>query len=188
MRLAILGGTFNPPHLGHLFFANEVRELLKYDKIIFVPSAISAHKINDKSIKDSHRLNMIKLAVEDFSWASVSDCDIIRGGITRTVDTIHDISLIFNLKHKPGFIIGADLVKGFSNWRDPEIIADKSDLIVGKRDSEDVSLKYKHFTVNNKIFPLSSTEIRNRVLEGKSINFLLPEKVIKYIEKNELYK
>jgi nicotinate-nucleotide adenylyltransferase len=188
MKIAILGGTFNPPHFGHLFFANEVRQKLGYDKIVFVPSNISAHKQQDKSISTENRIEMLKLSIKNLQWADVSLCDINRGGITRTVDTIEDIKIEFSLIEKPGFIIGDDLIKGFNNWKDPDKIAELADLIVGIRDLNEINLKYHYKSINNRIFPLSSSEIRERVLKGIDIDFLLPEDVIKYIKNNGLYR
>jgi len=188
MKLAILGGTFNPPHYGHLFYANEIRNILKYDKIVFVPSAISAHKKNDLSVTDLNRLNMIKLATSNLKWASVSDCDIIRGGVTRSIDTINDICKEFKLLSKPGFIIGDDLISGFDNWFLPQKISEMSDIIIGTRNNSNIEFNYKHVIVNNRSFSLSSSEIRERVAKGLYIDFLLPEKVVEYIEANGLYR
>ena len=183
-----MGGTFNPPHFGHLFFANEVRQKIGYDKIIFVPSCISAHKIKDINTSDSHRLNMVKLAIQNLDWAQVSTCDLERGGVTRTVDTINDIYKEFSLSEKPGFILGDDLIEGFSKWKEPDQLANISDLIIGSREGSNLDFKYKHITVDNRVYPLSSSEIRNRVKKGVDIDFLMPVKVIEYIKKNELYR
>lgn len=188
MRIAILGGTFNPPHFGHLFFANEVRQKLHYDKIVFVPSSISAHKKRDISTSDANRIAMTKLALKNLTWAEYSDCDIKRGGITRTIDTINDISKEYKLDSKPGFIIGDDLISGFHLWKDPDSIAQNTELIVGVRNSVIKDFKYNFTQVFNRIFPLSSSEIRSRVKEGVDIDFLLPEEVIEYIKKNGLYR
>ncbi len=188
MKIAILGGTFNPPHFGHLFFANEVRQKLNYDKIIFIPSSISAHKKRDINTSDSDRIEMTKLAVENLSWAGFSDCDIKRGGVTRTLDTIEDIHKEFRLDSKPGFIIGDDLMSGFHLWKNPDLIAQNAELIIGVRESVISDFDYKFTQVSNRAFPLSSSEIRSRVKEGFDIDFLLPKEVIEYIKKNGLYK
>ena len=188
MKVAILGGTFNPPHFGHLFFANEIRQKLNYDKIVFVPSLISAHKKMDNTVSSSNRCDMVKLAIADYSWAEISYCDIKRGGVTRTVDTIYDVIKEFNLDEKPGFIIGNDLVSSFHKWKDPEIITEISDLIVGVRDSAGFKLNYPHVLLNNRPFPLSSSEIRFMVNNNEYIDFLLPQDVINYIKDNELYR
>lgn len=187
MKIAILGGTFNPPHFGHLFFANEVRTTLGLDKIIFIPTSISAHKIGSVSVSDIERLEMLKLAVDGVGWAEVSDCDMKRGGVTRTIDTIRDVKEIYHLDEKPGFIIGDDLFSGFSKWKDPEKIVVEANLIVGCRDGHKISSKYPFISIENRVFPLSSSEIRDRVQHGKKIDFLLPEKVIKYICEKRLY-
>ncbi|OQY38368.1 MAG: nicotinate (nicotinamide) nucleotide adenylyltransferase [Spirochaetaceae bacterium 4572_7] len=188
MRIAILGGTFNPPHFGHLFFANEIRQKLKYDKIIFVPSLISAHKTMDNNVTSNNRCDMVELAIAHYPWAEISYCDIKRGGVTRTVDTINDIITEFNIKTKPGFIIGDDLVSGFHLWKNPEIITDISDLIVGIRNNDGFELDYPHILLNNRPFTLSSSEIRYMVNNNEYIDFLLPQNVINYIKDNGLYR
>lgn len=182
-----MGGTFNPPHFGHMFLANEVRESLNYDKIIFIPSSTPAHKITETP--DFHRLKMVEIITRNYSWAEVSDCDIKRGGVTRTVDTLQDVISIYSLSEKPGFIIGDDLVSGFSSWKNPEAVTYLSDLIIGIRDGfsvDDFPFPFK--SVKNRVFPLSSSEIRKRVYNGMNIDFLLPPDVIKYIYNNGLYR
>ncbi|MBN2619043.1 MAG: nicotinate (nicotinamide) nucleotide adenylyltransferase [Spirochaetales bacterium] len=188
MNVAILGGTFNPPHYGHLFLANEVRQKFFYDKIIFVPSYFSPHKSKDLNISDYDRLNLLKLAIDKIHWAEFSDCDIVRGGVTRTIDTIRDIKKIYKLDNKPGFIIGDDLLDGFKNWKEPDQILIESDLIVGLRNNKKIKSKYNIKLVENKIFPLSSSEIRDRVSKSIDVDFLLPSKVIEYINEKNLYR
>lgn len=188
MKIAILGGTFNPPHYGHLFFANEVRHNLGYDKIIFVPSSLSAHKSNDLNVTSEDRLNMLNLALADVDWAEVSDCDIRRGGITRTIDTLNDIETLYNPDSKLGFIIGDDLAGGFKHWKSPDLISSKADIIIGCRSYAEIEFEYPHTKVKNRRFPLSSSEIRERVKYNRDIHFLLPIEVINYIESNGLYK
>lgn len=187
MKIAILGGTFNPPHYGHMFLANEVRSNFGYDKIIFIPSNIPAHKSTD--VDSIHRLNMIKLITENYNWAEVSDCDIKRGGVTRSIDTIHDIKKEYNVTGKLGFIIGDDLVKGFDSWKNPELLVEECQLLVAKRDSTQIcNFNLSHLVVKNREFPLSSSEIRNRVAKNLNIDFLLPPNVVEYITNNELYR
>lgn len=187
MKIAIFGGTFNPPHLGHMFLANEVRTKLGYEKILFIPSNIPAHK--ETSVESKHRLEMVKIITAPYSWADYSSCDIDRGGVTRTIDTIRDIKKIYNLSEKPGFIIGDDLVPGFKKWKDPVKISNESTLIVAVRGAIDISdFEFKHLKVTNRVFPLSSSELRNRVRKKEDIDFLVPPSVIEYIEINELYR
>lgn len=187
MKIAILGGTFNPPHYAHMFLANEVRTQLNYDKVVFVPSNIPAHK--STQIDPLHRLEMTRLITSQYDWAYVSDCDIRRGGVTRSIDTVDDIKKEFNLKGKPGFIIGDDLVQGINSWKNPEFLFERCNLIIAVRDGIAVAdIKYKHETIKNRIFPLSSSELRERVSNNFNIDFLVPPNVIKYISDNGLYR
>lgn len=187
MKIAILGGTFNPPHYGHMFLANEVRSKFGYDKIIFVPSNIPAHK--STHINSLHRLEMTRLITDDYDWAEVSDCDIKRGGITRSIDTISDIEKEYPVTDKVGFIIGDDLLHNFKSWKNPDELVNKCQLLIAKRDNFSIdNFEYSHLVVENREFPLSSSEIRNRVTKNLNIDFLLPPNVIKYILINGLYR
>ncbi|QEN06207.1 nicotinate (nicotinamide) nucleotide adenylyltransferase [Thiospirochaeta perfilievii] len=188
MKIAILGGTFNPPHFGHLFFANEVRQKFGFDKIIFVPTYISPHKQYSILSSSKDRLEMLKLATKDIPWALVSDCDIKRGVITRTVDTIDDINKLYNLTDKPSFIIGDDLAPTFHLWKNPKELVEKANIIIGVRENLSFDFKYSHSLIKNRVFPLSSSEIRERVSSGLDIDFLLPKEVIEYIRENGLYR
>lgn len=188
MKIAVLGGSFNPPHYGHLFFANEVRTKLNFDRIIFSPTYISPHKNRNELALDFHRVEMLNLALRGISWAEVSDCDIKRGIVTRTVDTLKDIISIYKPDLKPGFIIGDDLLDDFHMWKNYKEILDLSSLIVGLRVKTVLREDIDYITVQNRIFPLSSSEIRERVNKNQTIDFLLPEKVVEYIYKNGLYR
>ncbi len=88
MRIAILGGTYNPVHIGHIFLAKEIEYLLNIDRVIFIPTCNPAHKLIDENVSVSNRIDMLKLALENEDKMFIDDCDIINGGITYTVDTI----------------------------------------------------------------------------------------------------
>lgn len=189
MKVAILGGTYSPPHNGHLFLAQEVKEAFSYDKIIFIPSFIPAHKTINSAVTPEDRLAMLKLAVADVPWAEVSDCEIARGGVTRSIDTIYQIREQYGLSEKPGFIIGDDLASGFSRWKNPEEICLQAELIIAVRGDDSLQdFPYAHKTVQNRPFPLSSSEIRERVHRGSGIRFLVPDRVYEYIIQKELYR
>ena len=188
LRVVIIGGTYNPVHIGHLFLAEEVRTELKFDKAIFVPNLLPVHKQISPVIKPKHRLNMLKLAVDPYPQFLVDTCELERGGKSFSIDTLEYIIKSYRLKEKPGFVIGDDLAITFKTWKEPERIAEKSNLIVVHRFfKEEVKFNYNHLYVNNMMLPLSSSEIRQRVRNGKSIKFLVQEEVREYIEKYNLY-
>lgn len=189
MRIAILGGSFNPLHIGHLFIAEEARTVLGYEKIIFVPSNISSHKDDFTGLKPEIRLEMVEAVISGNSFFTLDDCDIKRGGVSYTIDTIADLSKKFSFTGKPGFIIGDDLLDGFSKWKNSGMLREMIDLVVVKRylHTKPETIK-PDFYIDNTILPISSTDIRNRVKEGRSIKYLVPEIVREKILENGYYR
>ncbi len=189
MRIAMLGGTFNPVHLGHLYLADDIRSSYDYEKIVFVPANIPAHKEIEEEISAGQRIEMLKLAVESIPQFVVDTCEIERGGISYTIDTIRYLASKYSTREKIGVIIGDDLVEGFSDWKEPDQICNLATLIVAHRKhSARVSFSYSHQYIDNVVFPLSSSDIRKRIRDGKSVRFLLPDVVWKYIEEHRLYQ
>ncbi len=197
MRFAIIGGTFNPVHLGHLICAEQAYLEFNLDKVIFMPAGKPPHKEEDEINSPEHRLNMLKLAVDDNNHFEISDWELKKKGKSYTARTI----VHFKEKHqvdKVNLIIGTDSLSEIFNWYKPEYILDNSNLIVAKRADysftnimKDQRLrKYENNVniLNNSLIEISSTMIRNYVREGKSIKYLTPEEVIKYIKSNNLYK
>jgi nicotinate-nucleotide adenylyltransferase len=189
MKYAILGGTFNPIHYGHLFLVEEVRGSLGYDHIIFIPSYLPAHKAIAYSIDPQHRYNMLKIAIRPFPYFFIDDCELKRGGISYTIETITEIKRKYGDKDIFGLVIGDDLVNKFHLWKNAEELANNTELIVAKRIfSTQVPFNYPHKYLDNKILPISASEIRERIAANKSVQFLLPDKVYDYIKKHKLYR
>jgi nicotinate-nucleotide adenylyltransferase len=188
MRAVILGGTFNPVHYGHLFIAEEARNAFGYDAVILVPANLPVHKNPSPILPGRHRLEMLRLAVEGIERFRVDSCEIERGGQSYSIDTAVELALRHRIDGKPGFIIGDDLIGGFTTWKEAERLADTVDLIVARRGlPEPLKFDYPHKVVENTILPISSSEIRRRLGEGKTARFLLPEAVLRYITENHLY-
>ncbi len=188
MKAVILGGTFNPVHYGHLFIAEEVRTTLRYDTVILVPANKPVHKDSTPVIDPADRLRMLRLAVERMPQFLVDDCDISRGGPTYSIETVTQLVATHGITGKPGFIIGDDLVPGYPEWKEADRLARETDLIVARRTSEEPPpFPFPHRVVMNKILPISSSEIRRRIIEGRSVRFLLPDEVIAYIARRRLY-
>lgn len=197
MEFAIIGGTFNPVHLGHLICAE--RAYLEYDldKVIFMPAGKPPHKEENKINSPEHRLNMLKLAVEDNNHFEISDWELKKKGKSYTSRTIDHFKKKYQIE-KINLIIGTDSLAEIFNWHKPEYILANTNLIVAKRADysftnimKDQRLRKYEDNINilnNSLIEISSTMIRNFVREDKSIKYLTPDKVVEYIKSNKLYK
>ena len=188
MKAVVLGGTFNPVHYAHLFIAEEVRSALGYDTAIFVPSNLSVHKDPSPVAAPEHRLAMLRMAVSGNDRLIVDDGEIVRGGPSYSIDTLVELVPRHGIEGRPGFLIGDDLVPGFSTWKNVDQLVRLVDLIVARRTpAGSVALTHPHRTVMNAVLPISSSEIRQRLGEGRSVRYLLPDAVLAYIKDNALY-
>ncbi len=196
-RYGILGGSFNPPHIGHSILAENVREQLFLDRVVFVPSGRHALKDGDTLISAEHRLNMANIAFGGNENFEVSDIEIEKSktGVTNyTVDTL--MSLYDRYKNdfiKLYLIIGIDNLIEFPKWKNPDKLFALSEVIVMNRPGflvQDVDVEYsrKARYLSVPMLDISSTDIRNRIKSGKSVKYLVDEKVEKYIIENGLYK
>ncbi|MCP4178701.1 MAG: nicotinate (nicotinamide) nucleotide adenylyltransferase [bacterium] len=188
MKIALLGGTFNPVHNGHLRLAEEVKNKFQYDKIYFVPSCIPAHKSINDAISPVQRFEMLQIALDNLDWADISNCEIERKGYSFTIDTLEYFYKNYLFTGKPGLVIGDDLAEGFYSWKDPEKIIQIANLIVAHRlFKEDISLTFSHQYIDNSIFNLSSSEIRDKYKMGEDIVSFIPAGVLSYIKNKGLY-
>ncbi len=188
--VGIYGGTFDPIHNGHLITARAVQEIRNLDKIIFIPAYISPHKTDRTSEKQSHRFNMLKLAIEEFPFFEYSDIELKAKSISYTIKTLETLGKKYK---KLELIIGYDNIIDFHTWKDPDNIIELAELVVLRRKTNDKKIEkdkyYKaaHF-VKTPVIEISSSEIRNRIKSGLPIDFLVPQKVKEYICKFNLYK
>lgn len=188
MKIGILGGTFNPIHIGHLILADEAREKLGLDKVIFVPTYLPPHKDNSNIAPASGRFEMIKLAIKENNFFSVSDAEIKRNGRSYTIDTIKEFKQRYP-KDDLYFIIGSDLLKYLDEWKDLGEIIKMVKFIAATRPGYPLEKIPSYITtVPIRAVDVSGFEVRSCIKEGKSFRYLVPEAVFKYISKKGLYK
>lgn len=188
MKIGILGGTFNPIHIGHLILAEEVREKLKLDRIIFVPTYLPPHKDNSDIALAKDRYNMIRLAIKKNKYFFVSNIEIKRNGKSYTIDTIKEFNKVYP-EDELYFITGSDLLKYLDDWKDLNDIIKMVKFIVATRPGYPLEKIPSYIaTVAIRAVDVSAFEIREAVKENKSFRYLVPETVFNYINKKRLYK
>ncbi len=185
MKIGILGGTFNPPHIGHLILAEEALEKLNLERVFFIPAHIPPHK-EANCIEASHRLKMVKLSIQDERRFLCLDMEIKRGGVSYTIDTLKELK---NLYPYDEFflIIGSDLAKDFSSWKDYNKIFDLAKVVVAKRGVWESNQNYNFIFLDIPYVDISSSLIRERIRKGLSIRYLVHPKVEAYIKRKRLY-
>lgn len=197
--LGILGGTFDPVHYGHLLAGEWAREVYHLDQLIFMPSARPPHKDLSGVLDSEHRLRMVELAIRDNPDFSVSKLELERSGFSYTIDTIR-----YYLQTNPGvdiyFIIGVDALQLLYTWKDVEELVQLCRFIVVTRPGYELDrnkpvLQSLPAAIWERLvllsipgLEISSSDIRKRVAEGKSIRYLLPPSVTTYIQEHHLYK
>lgn len=194
MRLAVLGGSFNPLHLGHLFLADEVYHRFRYDKIILIPARIPPHKQLAPGASAEDRLEMLCQCISDIPYFGVDSCELERQGISYTYDTILELQKRYAsvLEGKIGLIMGDDLVSGFDTWKHYQLLPDITDIILAKRmvpcagEAAPVC-NFRHIKLENSVLPISSSDIRRRIQNGDSWRYLVPDSVYRYIIQGGLY-
>ena len=193
MKTCIFGGTFDPPHIGHLLIAQTVFESENFERLIFVPANISPAKKNGDSSSPNERSNMLEIALINNPNFEISDLEIKREGISYTIDTIREFVVDLKLdKEDLFFLMGSDTLKSFHTWKDPEEILNLCNIIVAIRpgftpsDIPQWVLDNVRFA-NIPRFEVSSTNIRRRWREGKTIRYMVTKEVWEYIDEKDLY-
>lgn len=192
MKLAIMGGTFNPPHLGHLICAEEVRDHFKFDKVIFIPSARPPHKDNNELADAQHRYMMTRLAIQNNPHFEVSRIEMDRPGRSYSIETVKEFKRLYSSDTEFFWIVGADSILEMSIWKDANELLKICNFIAITRPGYNLDRADKRFIKMVRLFKvtavdISSSEIRRRVKQGKSIRYLVPSAVEGYIYENRLY-
>jgi nicotinate-nucleotide adenylyltransferase len=188
MKVGILGGTFNPIHIGHLILAEEVREKLGLQKIIFVPTYLPPHKDNSDIAPPAQRFAMVKLAIKGSKYFLASDMEIKRDGRSYTIDTLKEFKIRYP-QDELYFIIGSDLLKYLNDWKDLDEIIKMVKFIVATRPGYPLERIPSHIaTIPIRAVDVSAFEIRQAIKENRSFRYLVPDAVFKYINKKRLYR
>jgi nicotinate-nucleotide adenylyltransferase len=200
VKLAVLGGSFNPLHLAHLHLADLALTAFGFDRILLVPANISPFKrVSDTSAAD--RLDMILASIAADPRLGVDDLELRRGGVSYTIDTLKEIIRRYKPEGKPALILGDDLAADFPKWKGAEKIPQIADIIVARRmtGKEEPVFPYPHRTLNNEVMDLSSAMIRERIAQGRAQgsdrgsdqgsawHYLVPREVRYIIEDRGLY-
>ena len=198
MRVGVLGGTFDPVHLGHLAIAEEVRIKLDLDRVIFIPAGQPRLRADEYLTPAIDRLRMVELATGDNPRFQVCDIEIQRSGPTFTVDTLVELGQRLDPDTSLYFIVGADILGHFHRWKDPEKVLEACHLVVvsraGHQDDDwpewfqgADSAKDKVTQLEIPMVDISGTEIRRRASLGESVRHLVPDLVAEYIQDRKLY-
>jgi nicotinate-nucleotide adenylyltransferase len=188
MKFAILGGSFNPVHIGHLFLAETALTALGYDRIILVPAYASPFKPGARGASPRDRLDMLIASIPAESRFTIDDCEIRREGVSFTIDTVKDIIARYRPEGKPGLILGDDLARDFHQWRSAGEIAALADIIIAHRlSAENIPFPYPCKQLDNEILALSSGNVRDRIEKGAAWTFLVPSEARFIIQDRRLY-
>lgn len=184
-KVGILGGTFNPPHLGHLIMANEALHAEKLDEVRFMPNFIAPHK-EVSGANAEQRLEMTRLAIAGHKQFSVEDFEIKNGGVSYTFDTMSKM-----IEKEPDsefyFIIGGDMVDGLGSWHRIGELIRMIRFIGIKRPGYESTPDFPVLMVDSPEIHLSSSMLRERIARNRTVAFLMPETVEAYIRKEQLY-
>lgn len=188
MRTGILGGTFNPVHIGHLILAEEVREKLRLDRVVFVPTYIPPHKTSKNIAPAADRHAMIKAAIASNAHFDVSDVEIRRKGASYTIDTLREFKKRYP-RDEMYFITGSDLLNYLDKWRDLKNVIALVKFVVATRPGYPLEKIPSYIkTVAIRAVDVSAYEIRQCVKKGLSFRYLVPDSVFAYINKRKLYR
>ena len=193
MSIALFGGSFNPPHIGHLAVAEACADAAGLDRVLWMPAATAPHKQDDPSLASAEdRLAMVQRAIEGNPRFEASDLEIRRGGVSYTLETIRQLADLY-----PGedlaLILGGDSLSYFPSWRSPRQILELARLITYQRPGSELAdapdwVREKTTVVDGLPLHLSSTHIRSRIARGQTVRYLIPEPVRQLVADRGLYR
>ena len=197
-KYGIFGGSFNPIHYGHLMICEYIKEEMGLDKVIFIPTGNPPHK--DLGVSAEDRYEMVKLAISPNPDFEISDIETTRVNLSYTVDTIRELKKIYK-EEKLYFLIGLDSLFQLKTWKKINDLSQEIEFVVALRpgyiDKEEINREIdflrdnfgtKINLIKTPLYEISSTDLRDRIHEGKSLRYLIPKKVLDYIEESGFYK
>ncbi|MFO1475073.1 MAG: nicotinate (nicotinamide) nucleotide adenylyltransferase [Verrucomicrobiota bacterium] len=189
MKLGLYGGSFDPVHLGHLLVAEAAREELGLDRLVFIPAAQSPFKPDRRASAPGARLQLLRLALAGRDWCEIDAQELERGGVSYTIDTVRDYG-----RRYPGaelyYLVGADHAATLPQWREAAELARRVEFVVIPRPGQApgaVPAPFRARWLSGFPFGVSSSQIRDRVRAGRSIDLLVPFGVAEAIRNNRLY-
>ena len=185
-KVGVLGGTFDPPHIGHLIIANEVLNQLQLDEITFMPNQEPPHKVRASGTSGEDRLRMLELSIANHPAFSVEKIELEREGLSYTFDTMKLLQER-NPDYEYHFIIGADMVEYLPNWHQIDDLVKLIRFVGVNRPNYRVESNYPLIHVEMPQIDISSSMIRNRISSGQTTRYWLPENVMTYIKEHRLY-
>lgn len=198
-RVGIMGGTFNPIHLGHLIIAEAAYEAYNLDEVLFVPSGVSYMKDQSEILDAKKRVHMTGLAIEDNPHFALSTIEIDRDGNSYSYETLETLR-----KQNPNteyfFLVGSDTLFALETWKHPEILLPSCTILVAVRDGVPMEKMQEHAKYLEEKFSgsiqllttpnieISATDIRNRLSKNRNVKYFVPDSVLDFINKYDLYK
>lgn len=199
-RIGLYGGTFNPVHNGHLIQARDARERLKLDEVWLMPNARSPLRLGEELASGEERLKMLELAIGGEEGLQICDLEVRREGVSYTVDSLETLVSQYP-EVEWSFLIGADSLRSFDRWVRVHEIVNLARVVVMNRPGADLERERRfmaerdadladrvHLLHASRYLDLAANEVRNRLAEGKSVRFLVPDALADYLEQHGLYR
>ena len=197
-RVGLLGGTFDPVHYGHLILAEEARRAISLDRVLFVPAGEPPHKLDEPHTAAAHRLRMLELAIEDNSAFGISRVDLDRPGPHYSVDMLRLVRDELGPGAELFFLMGLDSLMNILTWHQPARLLEQCRLVVAGRpgysfDLSDLTSQLPHLEerlhfISMPLIEIAGVDLRQRIRDGRSIRYQVPEAVRHYIEEQQLYR
>lgn len=198
-RIGVMGGTFDPPHLGHLIMAEEAAVELRLERVLFAPAGMQPFKLGEPVTPAEHRVRMVELAIGGNPCFALTRADVERPGPSYTVHLLEIIQRQLGREAELFFILGADSLADLPSWREPSRILELARVVAAPRRGAAVRelsapnisparLRDRVIYLDAPVVDVSSTELRDRVREGRPIRYLVPDAVEQYIREHSLYR